>query len=77
VLVACIIRPIALMMKAVNTSETSVNFYRTTWHNNREDKRLYNYTFGFYVWTILFPFSGSLWSEGAVNKVLKKIFEMK
>jgi hypothetical protein len=25
---------IALMMEAARTSETSVNFYRTTWHNN-------------------------------------------
>jgi hypothetical protein len=28
---------IALMMEAASTSETTVNFYQTTWHNNPED----------------------------------------
>jgi hypothetical protein len=28
------------MMKAANTSETSVNFYQTTWRNNQEDSYL-------------------------------------
>jgi hypothetical protein len=28
---------IALVMGALNTSETSVNFYQATWHNNPED----------------------------------------
>jgi hypothetical protein len=28
---------IALMMEAARTSEMSVNFYQTTWHNNPED----------------------------------------
>jgi hypothetical protein len=27
---------IALMMAAASTSETSVNFYKTTWHNNKK-----------------------------------------
>jgi hypothetical protein len=27
---------IALMMEAANTSETSLNFYQTTWRNNLE-----------------------------------------
>jgi hypothetical protein len=34
VLAASIIRAIALLMEAVSTSETSVNFYQTTRHNN-------------------------------------------
>jgi hypothetical protein len=38
VLTASIIR--ALMMEAVSTSEMSVNFYETTWHNIPEDGRL-------------------------------------
>jgi hypothetical protein len=25
------------MMEAAGTSETSINFYQTTWHNNPED----------------------------------------
>jgi hypothetical protein len=44
VLAASIIRVasiIALMMAAANTSETSVNFYQTTWHNNSEDSHLH------------------------------------
>jgi hypothetical protein len=28
------------MMVAEDTSETSVNFYQTTWHNNPEDNHL-------------------------------------
>jgi hypothetical protein len=32
---------IALMMEAASTSETSVNFYQTTWHNNLEDSCLH------------------------------------
>jgi hypothetical protein len=28
-------RVIALMMEAASTSETSVNFYKTTWYNRR------------------------------------------
>jgi hypothetical protein len=31
---------IVLMMVAANTSETSVNFYQTTQHNNPEDSHL-------------------------------------
>jgi hypothetical protein len=31
---------IALMIKAVSTSETSVNFYQTTGRNNLEDSHL-------------------------------------
>jgi hypothetical protein len=31
---------IALMMEAVSTSETSVNFYQATWHNIPEDSHL-------------------------------------
>jgi hypothetical protein len=30
----------ALMLEAASTSETSVNFYQTTWRNNQEDGRL-------------------------------------
>jgi hypothetical protein len=32
---------IALMMKAISTSETSVNFYRTTRRNIPEDSHLH------------------------------------
>jgi hypothetical protein len=28
-------------MKAANTSETSVNFYQTTWRNNPEDRHVH------------------------------------
>jgi hypothetical protein len=28
------------MMEAASTSETSVNFYQTTWRNNTEDSHL-------------------------------------
>jgi hypothetical protein len=35
---ASIIR--AMMMEAASTSETLVNFYQTTWHNNSEDSHL-------------------------------------
>jgi hypothetical protein len=28
---------IALMMETASTSETSVNYYQTTWHNHPED----------------------------------------
>jgi hypothetical protein len=38
-LIACIIR--AMMMEAVQTSETSVNSYQSTWRHNPEDGRLY------------------------------------
>jgi hypothetical protein len=31
---------LALMMQAVSTSETSVNFYQTTWRNIPEDSHL-------------------------------------
>jgi hypothetical protein len=31
----------AVMMEAANTSETSVNFYRTTRRNNPEDSHLH------------------------------------
>jgi hypothetical protein len=34
---------ITLMMEAVSTSETSVNFYQTTWCNNLEDSHLQLY----------------------------------
>jgi hypothetical protein len=30
-----------LMMEAVSTSDMSVNFYHTTWHNNPEDSHLH------------------------------------
>jgi hypothetical protein len=33
---------IALMMDAASTSETSVNFYQSTPHNNPEDSHLQN-----------------------------------
>jgi hypothetical protein len=32
---------IALMMGAASASETSVNFYQTSWHNNPEDSHLH------------------------------------
>jgi hypothetical protein len=32
---------IALMMEAASTSETSVNFYQTTWRNNPEHSHLH------------------------------------
>jgi hypothetical protein len=28
------------MLEAASTSETSLNFYQTTWHNNPEDSHL-------------------------------------
>jgi hypothetical protein len=31
----------AMMMEAASTSETSVNFYQTTWRNNPEDSHLH------------------------------------
>jgi hypothetical protein len=34
-----------LMMKAASTSETSVNFYQITWHNNPEVSHLHNNPF--------------------------------
>jgi hypothetical protein len=42
VLVASIIRAIALMMEAAITSETSVNFYQTTRRNIPDDNHLHN-----------------------------------
>jgi hypothetical protein len=33
---------IALMREAAIISETSVNFYKTTWHNNSEDSHLHS-----------------------------------
>jgi hypothetical protein len=39
----CLLPPsslITLMMEAASTSETSVNFYLTTWRNNPEDSHL-------------------------------------
>jgi hypothetical protein len=33
---------IAPMLEASSTSEVSVNFYQTTWHNNPEDSHLQN-----------------------------------
>jgi hypothetical protein len=43
VLAASVIRAMmeALIMEAANTSETSVNFYETAWHNNPEDSHLH------------------------------------
>jgi hypothetical protein len=32
---------VALMMEAASTSETSVNFYQTTWRNNPDESRLH------------------------------------
>jgi hypothetical protein len=32
----------SLMMEAVSTSETSVNFYQTAWRNIPEDSHLHN-----------------------------------
>jgi hypothetical protein len=37
---AVVVWLIALMMEAVSTSETSVNFYQTTRRNNPEDSHL-------------------------------------
>jgi hypothetical protein len=34
-------RAIGLMKEAANTSETSVNFYQTTWRNKPEDSHLH------------------------------------
>jgi hypothetical protein len=34
---------IALMMEAASTSEMSINFYQTTWHNNPEDSHLHSH----------------------------------
>jgi hypothetical protein len=34
-------RAIALMMEAVSTSEISVSFYQSTWHNIPEDSYLH------------------------------------
>jgi hypothetical protein len=42
VLAASIIKVIALMMKAANTSETMVNFYQTTQYTNPENSHLQN-----------------------------------
>jgi hypothetical protein len=40
--VACCLHHQALMMEAASTSETSVNFYQTTWHYNPEDSHLHS-----------------------------------
>jgi hypothetical protein len=40
VLAASIILLITLMMEAASTSETLVNFYRTTWHNTKDSHLL-------------------------------------
>jgi hypothetical protein len=34
---------IILMREAASTSESSINFYQTTWHNNRENSHLQGY----------------------------------
>jgi hypothetical protein len=34
------VKPLALMMEAASTSETSVNFYQAAWHNISENSRL-------------------------------------
>jgi hypothetical protein len=34
---------VPLMLEAASTSEMSVNFYQTTWHNNPEDSHLHLY----------------------------------
>jgi hypothetical protein len=34
-----------LMMKTASTSETLVNFYQTTRHNNPEDSHIHKYAF--------------------------------
>jgi hypothetical protein len=34
---------IVLMMEAISTSETSVNFYQTTWRNIPENSDLHNH----------------------------------
>jgi hypothetical protein len=36
----CLIRAMALIMEEISTSETSVNFYQTTWRNILEDSNL-------------------------------------
>jgi hypothetical protein len=36
VLAASIVKAIAMMMEESRTSETSVNFYQTTWRNDPE-----------------------------------------
>jgi hypothetical protein len=41
VLAVSINRTIALLMEAIDTSETSVNFYQTTRPNNPEDSHLH------------------------------------
>jgi hypothetical protein len=43
VLASSIIRAFTLMMEAVTTSETSVNFYQTTRRNNPEDSHRQHY----------------------------------
>jgi hypothetical protein len=45
---------IALIMEAASTSETSVNFYQTTWHNIPEDSHLH----GFWSCYNILPISG-------------------
>jgi hypothetical protein len=42
-LLGCLL--ITTMMKAASTSETSVNFYQTTWRNILEDSHLYSNNF--------------------------------
>jgi hypothetical protein len=34
---------IRVIMEAVSTSETSVNYYQTTWHYNSEDSNLHTH----------------------------------
>jgi hypothetical protein len=35
------VRQVALMMEAASISQTSVNFYQTTWRSNPEDSYLH------------------------------------
>jgi hypothetical protein len=43
----------ALMIKAASTSEMSVTFYQTTWHNNPEDSHLQVFLYTFHYMSIL------------------------
>jgi hypothetical protein len=61
---------IALMMEAVSTSETLVNFYQTTWRNIPEDSHLVlEFNFGSFQ---LIPCSGALHDKLIICQLVSK-----
>jgi hypothetical protein len=61
---------IALMVAAVSTSDMSVNFYQTTWHNIPEDSHLHSKEVGFFKTEPKKTYKILLWNNISVNKIL-------